>query len=119
LRNEHLATYAIAKALEAAEEAGDVVLQAIAIRTYSWAFTRLGMFDEAERIAVDMAERTEPSSSKASPEELAAWGLLLGQASKAATNSNRLERAGDYLNLAHSAAVRIEGGRLNYAKYWP
>lgn len=118
LRAEHLATYAMAKALEAADQAGDVVLQVTVVRHYSWAFSRLGMFDEAEKVAIDMAERTEPTLSKAMPDQLAAWGLLMDEASQAATKGNRLEQAKDYSNLAHSAAVRLDTGKLDYARYW-
>lgn len=118
LGNEDLACEAIRRAMDAAEQAGDQILRASAVRYYTWAFTRQGRFDDAERVSTDMAAQIEPSIMSATPEHLSVWGRLLTGASAAAARNNRPETAKDLLSYAKSSAARITDGRMDYAKYW-
>lgn len=119
LRSEDLACDAVRRAMGAAEKAGDPVLRASAARDYAWAFTRQRMFADAQRVATDMAaEIGEPSITSSASEHLAAWGLLLAEASRAAAFDGRPDAAEELLSHAHSAAVRMDAGRLDYGKYW-
>ncbi len=118
LRDESLACVAVGQAMEAAENAGDPVLRASAAQDYTWAFIRQLMFDDAETIGVRMAaEIGEPSTAKGAPEHLAVWGRLLEGASRAAALDNRPQAAEELLSLAHSAAVRLSAGPMDYRMY--
>jgi transcriptional regulator with XRE-family HTH domain len=119
LRSEDLATHAIRNAMDAAENAGDPVLRASAGENYAYAFAEQGMFSDAEAVAVNLAtELGEPSIMKAAPGHLAVWGKLLRMASRAAARDNRPDVADELLSAAYSASVRIDGGRMDYGKYW-
>lgn len=118
LGNEDLACEAIRRSMDAAELAGDPVLRASAVRYYTWAFTRQGRFDDAERVSADMAAEIEPSIMSSTPEHLAVWGRLLVGASAAAARNNRPDTAKELLSYASSSAVRIADGRMDYARYW-
>ncbi len=119
LRDESTAREAVRRAVDAAANAGDPVLRASAAQDYAWAFKRQMMFDDAEEMAVNAAaELGEPSMTKSTPEHLAVWGKLLIFASSAAAQNNRPDTANELLTLAHSAAGRIGGRRMDYEKYW-
>ncbi len=118
LRAEDLSYVAIGRAMDAAEKVGDPVLRASAVSYLSWAFARQRRFDDGETVAAAVAAEIEPSMARATPEHLAVWGRLLRNASNAAAYNNRPEAAGELLSLAHSSAVRIGAGRLDYGKYW-
>lgn len=118
LRSEDLATHAIRHAMDAAENAGDPVLRASAGENYVWTFERQEMYDDAVTIAVAMAAEIEPSMTKASPQHLATWGRILRLGSRAAARNNRPDTADELLRLAHGAAVLIDGGKLDYGRYW-
>jgi transcriptional regulator with XRE-family HTH domain len=118
LSGEDLACEAIRRSMEAAEQAGDPILRASGVVYYRWAFIRQGRFDDAEKVAVDMATEIEPSIMSATPEHLAVWGRLLTGASAAAARNNRPETAKDLLSYARSSAARVADGKMDYAKYW-
>lgn len=118
LSGEDLACEAIRRSMEAADQAGDQILRASAVRYYTWAFTRQGRFDDAERVSAEMAAEIEPSITQSSPEHLSVWGRLLTGASAAAARNNRPETAKELLSYASSSAARITNSRMDYAKYW-
>jgi hypothetical protein len=118
LRNEFMAVQVVKCAEEAAENAGDPVLRASAIGTKSWALIRLGLFGPSETVAVAAAGRIEPSMANAAPDRLAVWGKLFTRASVAAAYDGRSAVARELLSVAHSAAVRLDGGGMDYAQYW-
>lgn len=75
------------------------------ITTWTWLLTRQGRLEDARELAVRWADDTEPRMSRATPEDLAAWGWLLLQASAASLRDNREGEARDTMRLARSAAV--------------
>jgi hypothetical protein len=105
--------------MDAAEHAGDPILRATAAELYTWAFMQQGLYEDAETIAVSIADELgEPSIAKATPAHLAIWGKTINEASRAATHNNRHDAAREFQSLAHSVAVRLEGGSLDYGKFW-
>ncbi len=119
LRDESLACVAVGRAMDAAENAGDPVLRALAAKNYTLAFMRQGMLDDAETVAVNLADEIgEPSMKKPAPGHLAVWGELHRLASRAAALNNHPDAAEELLRLAHMAAVRIDGRGMDYGKYW-
>ncbi|ABW10970.1 transcriptional regulator, XRE family [Parafrankia sp. EAN1pec] len=118
LGGEDLACEAIRRSMEAADSAGDQILRASGVVYYRWAFIRQGRFDDAERVAVEMAAEIEPSIMRSTPEHLGVWGRLMTGASAAAARNNRPETASELLSYARSSAARIVDGKMDYAKYW-
>ncbi|MBV2355653.1 helix-turn-helix domain-containing protein [Streptomyces sp. J2-1] len=89
----------------ALDEAPDRLRAASVITTWSWLLVRQGRFDAARDLAVKWADDAEPRLSRATGEEIAAWGWLLIQGQAAALRDNRGGEAADMLRLARSAAV--------------
>ncbi|WP_406740357.1 helix-turn-helix transcriptional regulator [Streptomyces atratus] len=77
------------------------------VSTMCWLLLRQGKLSEARELATQWADDTEPRLSRATPDELSAWGWLLLRLSAAAVRDNRTEEAEDALRLAHSAAVAL------------
>src|SRR4051794_554929 len=109
LRRFDLAHRALDRALQSAADAGDELVGGAAIVTLCWLLLRQGRFDEAEHLSVSTADAIEPSFSRSSPEHLATWGWLLLRGSAAMARNNRDDRAGELLDAAAAAAVRISG----------
>lgn len=107
LRAGDLAYRALTAALDAAEESGDQVVGATVLQGMTWLLLRQGRFGEAEQLAVSTADRIEPRFSRATPDELAAWGWLLMGAAAAAARDNRTDAAVELIDSAAAAAVRI------------
>jgi transcriptional regulator with XRE-family HTH domain len=82
--------------------------------TYSWVMLHQGRLDEAERLAADTADSIEPSMSKASPQQITAWGGLILHAAVACGARGDGERAQDYLRTAAAGAARIDQDRHDY-----
>ncbi|WP_405746155.1 hypothetical protein OG422_25890 [Streptomyces sp. NBC_01525] len=72
-----------------------------------WLLLRQGKLREARELATQWADDMEPRLSRATPDELSAWGWLLLRLSAAAVRDNRAEEAEDALGLAHSAAAAL------------
>ncbi|WP_030809613.1 helix-turn-helix domain-containing protein [Streptomyces sp. NRRL F-2799] len=89
----------------ALDEAPDRLRAASVVTTWTWLLVRQGRFDAARDLAVKWADDTEPRLSRATAEEIAAWGWLLIQGQAAALRDNRGGEAADMLRLARSAAV--------------
>ncbi|MFF2959768.1 helix-turn-helix domain-containing protein [Streptomyces sp. NPDC057963] len=77
------------------------------VSTMCWLLLRQGKLNEARELATQWADDTEPRLSRATPDELSAWGWLLLRLSAAAVRDNRTEEAEDALRFAHSAAVAL------------
>ncbi len=89
----------------AMDDAQDRLDGAATISTECWLLLRRGRLAEARELAIRWADDVEPRVSRATPEELSAWGWLLLRTSAAAIRDNRPGEAEDALRLAQSAAV--------------
>lgn len=89
----------------ALDDAPDRLRAAAVITTWSWLLVRQGKLRAARELATRWADDIEPRMSRATPEELAAWGWLLLQASAANLRDNRRGEAEDTMRLARSVAV--------------
>lgn len=83
----------------------DRLRAASVITTWTWLLMRQGRLEEARQLAVRWADDLEPRMSRATPEDLAAWGWLLLQLSAASLRDNRHGEAEDAMRLARSVAV--------------
>lgn len=93
---------ALRRALAAAQ---DQHRAASVVGTMCWLAVRQGCVDEARTLATRWADDVEPRVSRASADDLAAWGTLLLHLSAACVRDNRPEEAQDALQLAQGAAV--------------
>jgi transcriptional regulator with XRE-family HTH domain len=108
VREHDLALVALRDALADALAVGDHALAAAAIGQQGWALMRQARFDEVERLCIDTAEAIEPARmSRASRDELSAWGYLLMRAAAAAARNARMDEARQYQALANSAAAAV------------
>ncbi|MEW1660142.1 helix-turn-helix transcriptional regulator [Streptomyces sp. NPDC093707] len=89
----------------ALDDAPDRIRGAAVVTTWSWLLVRQGRLAEARTLATRWADDTEPRISRATPEELAAWGWLLLQASAACLRDNRRGEAADMMRLAQSVSI--------------
>ncbi|MGW9044688.1 helix-turn-helix domain-containing protein [Streptomyces lydicus] len=89
----------------ALDDSPDRLRAAAVITTWSWLLVRQGRLRESRELATRWADDVEPRMSRATPEELAAWGWLLLQASAANLRDNRRGEADDTMRLARSVAV--------------
>ncbi|MGY0062191.1 helix-turn-helix domain-containing protein [Streptomyces sp. LZ34] len=89
----------------ALDDAPDRLRAAGIIATWSWLLVRQGKLAASRELATRWADDVEPRVSRATPEELAAWGWLLMQASAANLRDNRRGEADDTMRLARSVAV--------------
>ncbi|CAM3143896.1 helix-turn-helix domain-containing protein [Streptomyces albus] len=93
-------------ALSRAADAAPDRLRAASVRTtWTWLLVRQGRLAEAREMATRWADEVEPRISRATTEELAAWGWLLLQVSAASLRDNRAGEAQDAMRLARSVAV--------------
>ncbi len=94
-------------ALEMAlDDAGDGLTAMSAIDEKCWGLIRAGRLAETRDLATRWADETEPRRlSRATRDELAAWGNFLLRVSAAAVRDNRPGEAREALRLARVAAV--------------
>ncbi|GAA5076904.1 helix-turn-helix domain-containing protein [Thermocatellispora tengchongensis] len=104
VRAHDLALVALHMSLRDALEIGDTPLAAAAVSGQAHAMLRQGRFDEVERLCASTAQELEPQISKATPDQLAAWGWMLLRASAAAARNNRPHEAREYIGMAAAAA---------------
>ncbi|MFI6524801.1 helix-turn-helix domain-containing protein [Streptomyces uncialis] len=98
------AEVAIQRALD---EATDRMECAATINTQCWLLLRQGKLDTALDLAVHWADEIEPRMSRATPEELSAWGMLLLRVASAAARNNQTGQAEQALRLARGAAATM------------
>ncbi|TDC73372.1 helix-turn-helix domain-containing protein [Streptomyces hainanensis] len=104
-------------ALERAlDEAPDSAVAAGVVTTRCWLLMRQGQLSEARELATKWADDLEPRRiSRATPDDLAAWGWLLLHAAAAAVRDNREGEAAVAIRLAEGAAV-MTGRDLGYGR---
>jgi transcriptional regulator with XRE-family HTH domain len=91
----------------ALDDAPDRLRAAGIIATWSWLLVRQGKLAASRELATKWADDVEPRMSRATPEELAAWGWLLMQSSAANLRDNRRGEADDTMRLARSVSVML------------
>jgi transcriptional regulator with XRE-family HTH domain len=89
----------------ALDDSPDRLRGAAVVTTWSWLLVRQGKLAASRELATRWADDTEPRLSRATAEELAAWGWLLLQASAANLRDNRPGEAADTMRLARSVSV--------------
>jgi hypothetical protein len=114
LGKDDLALVGAERAIAAAAEGSDELLWATTHGTYSWILLHQGRTDVAERHAIGIAERIEPSIGKSTLEHLTVWGALVLWAMAAAVAGGRKQPATDYIGLARAAAGRFDRDRHDY-----
>jgi transcriptional regulator with XRE-family HTH domain len=87
------------------DDASDGLTEMSAIDQRCWALLRSGRLTESRDLAVRWSDYAEPRISRATKDELAAWGRFLLRVSTAAVRDNRPGEARDALKLARVAAV--------------
>lgn len=88
----------------AMDDAADRLDGAATVSTECWLLLRRGRLGDARDLAIRWADDVEPRMSRATPEELSAWGWLLLRASAASIRDSRDGEAERMLRLATSAA---------------
>ncbi len=104
-----LAFLAMERAIGAAERSEDELRRAALSGWMSWLLMhQTGSASQAQRLAIGEADSIEPRVAKATPEHIAVWGGLLLSGAVAAARDDRLDEADDLLNLAETAATRLQ-----------
>lgn len=104
---DDLAWTAAERALAAARQSDAAEIEtAISLRYLVWTLVRQGRLEDAERVAVQAAEKIEPRMLDRDPARAGVFGNLLFNAASAAQRSGSEQRADDLLAVAHAAAVR-------------
>lgn len=91
----------------AAGDADDELTAAAAADWRCWMLLRQGRLAAAAALAAQWADDAEPRISRASPEQLAAWGRFLIRVTAAAVRDNRPQEAAEALRLARMAAAGL------------
>ena len=113
-----LAYQAIREAIADAHACGDRTAAAVGVNVECWLFIRQGRLLDAKRTAVEAADRMEPRLSKATADELGAWGWLLLRAAAAAVRNNQEDEAQEYLRLARTAAAGLGNEAAGGQQHW-
>ncbi|MFE7612599.1 helix-turn-helix domain-containing protein [Streptomyces celluloflavus] len=114
LGKEDAAFTALERSMEAAGKSDDAHLETVGFSSLAWVLTKQGRLADAERVALNAAERIEPGF-RSPPVELALWGVLLLRAATAAVRLERQDAVRELLTMASAAAARIGTDRLDYA----
>ncbi len=107
VRQHDLALIALRSSLQDALAVGDQPLVAAAISSQAWSLMRQARFSEVESLCVRTADQIEPRMSRATPEQLSAWGWLLLRAGAAAARNNRGSEAREFHSMAAAAGARL------------
>ena len=110
LGKDDLAALGAERAVVAAAAGDDELQWATAHGTYAQALLHQGRWQAAEAHALAIAERIEPSFTRAPMEHLTVWGGLVLWAMAAAAAGGRRDEAIEYIGLARTAAGRFEDG---------
>lgn len=102
-----LAYAAIGHAQNAAERAADGLRSALVMSGRSWVYLRDARLDEALMLAERAATDIEPRFSKATTEQLVAYGSHINFAAVVASRMGDKERAADYLSQSHATGARM------------
>lgn len=96
---------ALRRGLDLAARSDDPQRPATLRCSLAWTLLTQGRFDEAERLAVDTAERIEPMGAVGAP-HVSLWGSCLLTGATAAGRGQRGDRAGELLAAAAGAVER-------------
>jgi transcriptional regulator with XRE-family HTH domain len=110
LGKDDLAAVGAERAINAAAAGEDELWWAMCHASYAQALLHQGRTEAAEGHALWVAERIEPSITKATLPQLTVWGALVLWAMAAAAAGGRKDSAVDCIGLARSAAGRFEDG---------
>ncbi|GAA3301269.1 helix-turn-helix domain-containing protein [Streptomyces cinereospinus] len=102
-----LAYAAIGHAQIAAERAADAMRVALVSSGRAWVYLRDARLPEALKLAEKSAADIEPQFSKATPEELTAYGSHVNFAAVVASRMGDKDRAADYLSQSHATGARM------------
>lgn len=102
-----LAYAAIGHAQHAAAQAADDLRQALVMSGRSWVYLRDARLPEALRLAEKAATDIEPRFSRATREELVAYGSHINFAAVVASRMKDKERVKDYLSQSHATGARM------------
>ncbi|GAA5070861.1 helix-turn-helix domain-containing protein [Streptomyces similanensis] len=102
-----LAYSAIGHAQLAAERAADDMRVALVGSGRSWVYLRDARLPEALALAEKSASDIEPRFSKATPEQLTAYGSHVNFAAVVASRMGDKERAADFLSQSHATGARM------------
>jgi hypothetical protein len=91
----------------AVEDASDELTTMAAVDWKCWTFIRQGQLTQTRELATTWADDAEAHMSKATPDQLAAWGRFLIRASSAAIRDNLPGEAADTLKLARVAGAGL------------
>jgi transcriptional regulator with XRE-family HTH domain len=108
------AAVAAERAISAGQTGDDPYRLATLYGTYSWVLLHQGRAEEAEKIAVRMADEIEPTMSAAVPNRLTAWGGLILHAAVACGARGDRTQAEEYLSVARAGAARAGVDRHDY-----
>ncbi|MFJ1653531.1 helix-turn-helix domain-containing protein [Streptomyces sp. NPDC088337] len=107
--NRDLAYAAIGQSQMAAQQAADDLRQALVMSGRAWVYLRDARLPEALRLAEKSALDIEPRFSRATKEELVAYGSHVNFAAVVASRMGDKERAADYLSQSHATGARMGG----------
>ena len=102
VREYSAAETALSRALDAST---DRLRAASVVTTWCWLLVRQGRLEDSRQMAARWADDMEPRVSRATQEDLAAWGWLLLQLSAACLRDNRRGEAEDAMRIARAVAV--------------
>ncbi|WP_405759412.1 helix-turn-helix domain-containing protein [Streptomyces sp. NBC_01420] len=102
-----LAYASIGHAQTAAERGADDMRVALVRSGRSWVYLRDARLPEALELAERSATDIEPRFSKATPEEMTAYGSHINFAAVVASRMGDKARAADYLSQSHAAGARL------------
>ncbi|MFF7098472.1 helix-turn-helix domain-containing protein [Streptomyces rubradiris] len=102
-----LAYAAIGHAQAAAERAADAMRVALVGSGRAWVYLRDARLPEALALAEKSAADIEPRFSRATPEELTAYGSHVNFAAVVASRMGDKDRAGDFLSQSHATGARL------------
>jgi transcriptional regulator with XRE-family HTH domain len=114
LGKEDAAFTALERSMVAIRQCDDPHLETLAMSTLSWVFTKQGRLADAERVALDRAQKIEPTFSS-SPKELALWGVLLLRGATAAVRQEKGSTVDELLRRATAAAELVGQDLTVYA----
>ncbi|GAA4674716.1 helix-turn-helix domain-containing protein [Streptomyces youssoufiensis] len=77
------------------------------VNTMAWLLLRTGQLSEARELAVRWGDDMEPRLSRATSDELSAWGWMMLRVTAAAVRDARPDEAADALRMAHAAAAAL------------
>lgn len=90
------------------DEVSDRLQAAVTIDYMCWLLLRQGQLAKARELATQWADDAEPvRMTRATPAELALWGIMLVRLSGAAVRDNRLGEAEDAMRYARAAAEAL------------